>query len=503
MHNKSLVAILVAALSTTVNAKTSPEAADHYYKSIQTNPAKLNRFLYDMPKGGDLHNHHGGSSMAENMIAYAKNDHLCLDKTTFTVKADPACPASDLLENVAQNPEEDDNIIDAWSMRNFQAGKESGHDHFFNSFSKYGAITSLHSGEVLSEIVDRAGQQNEVYLELMLTPDGNASGRLGKTVGWDTNLTELRKKLLRNGMSDIVSSISQKLTTDETFLKNSLHCETAQAMPGCSMKVRYLYQVLREQPPEQVFGQLLAGFEAATQDPRIVGINMVQPEDGEISMRDYDLQMQMVGFLHHLYPSVHISLHAGELVPGLVKDEGLRFHIRDAVEIAHAERIGHGVDISYETNVNQLLKEMAKKHVAIEISLTSNALILDVTGKNHPLPLYMNAGVPLTLSTDDEGVDRTNMTAQYEIAASTFQLSYKTMKTFSRNAIAYSFLPGHALWNDYVYQEVAPSCKHDTLGSDEASATCQHFLSQNEKAATQWELEKRFVKFESGFSNKK
>jgi adenosine deaminase len=235
----------------------------------------------------------------------------------------------------------------------------------------------------------------------------------------------------------------------------------------------------------------------------MVGINMVQPEDGEISMRDYDLHMQMINFLHRLYPSVHISLHAGELVPGLVKDDGLRFHIRDAVEIAHAERIGHGVDITYETNVHKLLKEMAKKHVAIEISLTSNALILDVSGKNHPLPLYMNAGVPLTLSTDDEGVDRTNMTAQYDIAASTFQLPYAAMKTFSRNAITYSFLPGDGLWSDYAYQDVAPACKFDKLGSDKASVGCQHFLSQNEKARTQWDLEKRFFKFESGFSNQK
>ncbi len=60
--------------------------------------------------------------------------------------------------------------------------------------------------------------------------------------------------------------------------------------------------------------------------------------------------MRMLAYLHERYPKVHISLHAGELVQGLVPPEGLRFHIRDSVEIAHAERIGHGVDVMNETN---------------------------------------------------------------------------------------------------------------------------------------------------------
>ena len=60
------------------------------------------------------------------------------------------------------------------------------------------------------------------------------------------------------------------------------------------MTVRYIYEALREQPPAQVFAQLLAGFELASKDPRFVGINLVQPEDGYISMRDYHLQMKMI-----------------------------------------------------------------------------------------------------------------------------------------------------------------------------------------------------------------
>ena len=91
------------------------------------------------------------------------------------------------------------------------------------------------------------------------------------------------------------------------------------------------------------------------------GINFVMPEDGFVSMRDYTLHMKMVEYLHAVYPKVHITLHAGELAPGLVPPEGLRFHIRQAVEMGHAERIGHGVDVMYEDDAPALLKEMARE----------------------------------------------------------------------------------------------------------------------------------------------
>ena len=99
-------------------------------------------------------------------------------------------------------------------------------------------------------------------------------------------------------------------------------------------------------------------------------------------------------------------MHAGELAPGLVPPEGLTFHIRDSVEIAGAERIGHGVDMMHETNAAGLLDEMAARHVMVEICLTSNEVILGISGRDHPLGTYRRHGVPVALATDDEGVAR-------------------------------------------------------------------------------------------------
>jgi adenosine deaminase len=208
--------------------------------------------------------------------------------------------------------------------------------------------------------------------------------------------------------------------------------------------------------------------------------------------------MRVVGFLHDLYPKVHISLHAGELAPGLVPYEGLCCHIRQAVEQAHTERIGHGVDVMYEDRPHELLKEMAAKHVMVEINLTSNDVILGVSGKDHPLPIYRQFRVPVALSTDDEGVSRIDLTHEYVRAVETYGLGYVELKEMVRTGMEHTFLPGESLWaapDDFVHP--ASACSRDTMGTEKPSIACKNFLGANEKANAQWELERRFRAFES------
>lgn len=467
-----------------------------YYNSIQTQPKKLDAFLQAMPKGGDLHNHLGGVSMAENMLRYAKYDDLCVNSSSFAVQNDRSCSHPYRVEQIEKSPILYHQTTDAWSMQNFRPGTESGHDHFFATFEKYLPILMKHRAEMVNEAVQRACRENLLYLELMIMPDDDKSGLLGSKLAWDDNLSRLRASL-KKGVIPIVSDISKKLDSYQKYLQGFLTGPGKQLCPDFTL--RYLYQVLREQPPTQVFAQLLTGFELASRDPRVVGINLVQAEDGKISMRDYHLQMQMIGFLHYLYPRVKISLHAGELVPDLVPQCGLRFHIREAVEIAHANRIGHGVDIRQEDHFMQLLHEMAKKQILVEINLSSNAAILNVKGKQHPILLYKQCHVPVVLSTDDEGVLRTNLTEQFKIAALNYHFSYLTLKQLVRNSIQYSFLPGTSLWQDANYQYPVSSCR-DSLSGGKLSVSCQNFLAKSEKANTQWKLEQQFSWFEQKFS---
>jgi hypothetical protein len=325
--------------------------------------------------------------------------------------------------------------------------------------------------------------------------NATAANEAGGAAGFNGDFDTTKARLMAMGLPQAVAAMRKQIDNDDQARKAALGCAIQPDSAACRVAVGYICQILRESPKEQVFAQLLAGFMLASEDPRVVGINMVQAEDGLVSMRDYHLQMQMVGYAKRLYPKVHVTLHAGELASGLVPPDGLRFHIREAVEIAQAERIEHGVDVAYEINADGLLAEMRQRRVSVEINLTSNDLILGVRGKDHPLPLYRKGGVPVALSTDDEGVSRTHLTQEYWRAVLDYGLGYAELKDMVRNSLEYSFVPGASFWKDHNYRLPVPACTAGTKTSG-----CQELLKNNEKARLQADLEDRFVKFERAMS---
>ena len=479
-------------------------------------PLALHEFLAAMPKGADLHVHLAGAVYAENFLRAAGEDGLCIDTKTLSFAKPPSggCPrvlgqisAADLLTHTQISANQDlyDKLIDAFSMRSFvpYAGW-SGHDQFFATFGHFGGTDKRHTGEWVDEVASRAAAQNEQYMELMETPPFGHAATIAAQLGWDANLAEFRQKLLDHGLDDEIAA-AQEYIRAALALRNKLeHCSPApdwidpKESPACQVKIRFIYQILRGAPKEQVFAQTLLGFETISKMPEFVGINFVQPEDGYLSMTDYTLQMGMLDYLHSVYPQVHISLHAGELAPGMVPPEGLRFHIRQAIELGHAERIGHGVDVMYEDDAPSLLKELAQKHIMVEINLTSNDGILGIKSPDHPLPLYRKAGVPVALSTDDEGVSRIDLTHEYVRAAEEYSLSYADLKQMARTGMEHSFLPGKSLWAEQdKFTAPAAACRGQELGSAKPASACKSFLDSSEKASAQWEQERRFHVFEA------
>ena len=504
---RSAVLLIIAWFAGSASAQSGASAeqrAARYFNSVRRQPSLQLVFLRNMPKGGDLHIHLSGALYAENLIDYAASDNLCVDRTTSILIAPPC---DDSCEKFTSKPGIRcaygdhvlyNSIVDAWSMRNWEPGEESGHDHFFATFDKFSLATRNRTGDALAEAASRAAEDRLQYLELMYTADSVQSGQLGSKLGWDDDFARMREKLLSGGLKQIVATTSKSLDDDESKMRSILKCGTAEANPGCAIKIRYLYQVLRGLPREMVFAQILFGFELAQADPRFVGLNLVMPEDWYVPMHDFELHMKMLDYLHGLYPKVHISLHAGELAMGLVPPEGLRFHVRESVERGHAERIGHGVDVMNENHPIDLLREMARKNVLVEICLTSNDLILGVKGDAHPLPIYLRYGVPVALATDDEGVSRSDMTHEYLRAVQTYDfLGYKDLKRMARMSLEHSFLAGASLWAS-EFRKVA-ACTNDRAGSEKVSVACQKFLDSNERAQMQWKLEEEFAVFEKQF----
>jgi adenosine deaminase len=487
-----------------------------YRAAAETGSLALRAFLVQFPKGADLHVHLGGAVYAESFIRAAGEDGLCVDPAALRF-AKPPCTAP--LIPAAQAPANQelyDRLVDAFSMRSFvPTSGFSGHDQFFATFDRFGGLAKSHTAEWIDEAASRAADQNQQYLELMQTPPFTHAATITQQIGWDLDTTrpelsrqefaQLRQALLDKGLRDEVAADREEVRSAEAQRRQLEHCESPQAVPACQVEIRFIYQILRGFPPQQVFAQTLLGFETvqATLDahePGFIGINFVMPEDGFISMRDYTLQMKMIGYLHSVYPQVRISLHAGELAPGLVPPEGMRFHIRQAVELGHAERIGHGVDVMYENDAAGLLKELAQKHVMVEINLSSNEGILGIKGADHPFALYRAAHVPVALSTDDEGVSRIDITHEFVRAALEYRLSYADLKELARTGMEHSFLSGASLWAapDAFTASVAP-CKVQPLGAEKPTAACKAFLDGSQKAAAQWELEGRFRAFEAKF----
>jgi adenosine deaminase len=490
-----------------LGAQSQPPPAQRAARELdaaRADPQRLLAFLQAMPKGADLHNHLGGAVYAESLLGYAAANGQCVERATAQVVAGPCEPCEASAKRPAascatadKDPALRDFVIDAWSMRNWRPGRESGHDHYFATFDKFGPATAGHTGEMLAEAAGRAAADHLLYVELMTTPDGMQAAGLGAAAGWNDDFAALRQQLLP-GLTAVVATTRKKLDDDEAKMRATLNCGSPQPDPGCGVTVRYLYQVLRGLPRERVFAQILFGYELATADPRVVGVNLVMPEDAAVPMGDFRLHMRMLEFMHGAYPAVHLTLHAGELTGSLVPPDGLRFHIRESVERAHAERIGHGVSVRSETGASGLLHEMAARHVLVEINLTSNDLILGVAGRDHPLAAYLKAGVPVALSTDDEGVSRSDMTHEYLRAVRDQHVTYADLMRMARLSLEHSFLPGASLWRKTSPFAMTRACADDRVDAATPSARCAALLQTSEKARLEWEFERRTAAFEQG-----
>jgi adenosine deaminase len=482
--------------------QSDEEKTARYLESVRHQPGLLLAFLQQMPKGGDLHVHLEGAIYAESFIDWASENALCVDRSTSKLMH-ASCDSCEAYKNkpsvrcAYQDHILYNQLVDAWSMRNWHREEESGHDHFFATFEKFEPAMEKHVGDAFAEVASRAAADHLQYLEVMNTSDGAQAAILGAKIGWEDDFSKLRDKLLASGMADVVASVRSQLDSDEARKKDVLHCGTTRAAAGCEVTIHYLYQVLRGLPREQVFAQILLGFELSKADPRFVGFNLVMPEDYYVPMHDFDLHMRIIEALHKFYPATRVSLHADELAMGLVPPEGLRFHIRESIERGGAGRIGHGVAVTSEDDPIGLLQEMAKKNVLVEICLTSNDVILGVSGDRHPLPLYMKYGVPVALATDDEGVSRSDMTHEYLRAVETFGLSYADLKRMARASLEHSFIPGRSVWQKP--ESSVAICELDLQKPESPSPPCKALLESSERARVQWQLEKAFAEFEKKF----
>ena len=109
-----------------------------------------------------------------------------------------------------------------------------------------------------------------------------------------------------------------------------------------------------------------------------------------------------------------------------------------ALRLPGITRIGHGV---YASTSDELLQQVVDSGVTVECCLTSNVVLGAVPSlEEHPIRDFVEAGVPVTLCSDDPVRLCTSIDREYELAES---LGFGTddLRTFTRNGVLASFTP--------------------------------------------------------------
>jgi adenosine deaminase/adenosine deaminase CECR1 len=438
------------------SASSNEQTTNRYFATLvsgtQPKLAELTLFFSMMPKGGDLHHHYSGALYAEQYLDWVDQQHYCINKVTYRIETDKTvidaerakapgrrdCLSS--AEVIADNAMYRE-LLQRWSDKDFYnhgALQPPPDRQFFDTFAYFNPVSASNNNEGLMLLKKRAIQENLSYIETMfeLVP-------FIQNANFDTKVMQagVDNATLIAEMTTLTAALEQDQEFNQKIGNYIAGIKASSAgVDDARFTMRYQTYVLRFLSPSQVFSSMLAGFKAASQSDQVVGVNIVGAENLHVSMRDYSMHMQMFKFLKARYPKVKLALHAGELALGMVPPEGLTFHIEEAIDVAGANRIGHGIDLAHETDAVGIMKKMRDRDIAVEINLSSNEFILGVKNESHPVTLYRKYGVPFVLSTDDPGVSRNNLSGEYVLFASRYQTNYAEVKKLSYDSLRYSFL---------------------------------------------------------------
>ncbi len=404
-------------LSVAAFARAEDFSARFQAMAQKATPAQLYALLYDLPKGGDLHNHAGGGSRAEWMLA-AATDPARNGGDTFYTRAlglnDATAPGQryrnirqktyDLLPAAAKadfvplSKLTDQQRADWCSSLRLDLPGEGREEFFGVIWPRMGQLlTSLPLiTEMLVENLKAFGAEHLSYLETQFMVNG--------TVDNDGNA----------------------IPVDEAvrYVKNRLAQPDAVAT---GVAVRFQQTVLRFAPDAEKRLEEDYAFVDAHRD-LWVGLNFAGIEENG---KGYPTRfLATLRKLRVIYPTLPLSIHAGEM-------DGPDSHIRDTLLLG-ASRIGHGVNLIQDPQTLLLLQQT--RHVLVEVNLISNQL-LEYTPDvdKHPFPEYLRTGVPVCLNTDDRGIWDSNLTDEYYTAVTHFHLSWDELIELGHNSITYSF----------------------------------------------------------------
>jgi adenosine deaminase len=489
--------------------------------------------LKKFPKGADIHNHLSGTVMPEDYIALGAMEGDCFgpaskDGTILTISAavaTGACP--DDSKPLAQaSAEERERLVKSLSMHRFNEGGgasiQSGHDHFFATFGRFGAVagSSGNMGPMLAKLLKQAHEDGVGYVETMISFQHREIERLADLLGrkypdpamyaQSGNYPAMFEYLVGAGLADAVAGAQRETAAALCDTKAALKCGSPAEDPACDVSFDFQASVNRNSSLKDgsadlphIFTQTALSFQLADRERRVVGVNLLSPEDGRVSMESFSTQMQFFSYFHNRFPRVNIALHAGEITPCFVGagNPALKEHITGSLR-AGAKRLGHAVSFAYLSDAEKIeVAALIKRHnAAVEIPFTSNAQILGVTGGEHPFVQYFrDFRVPAAFSTDDEGVSHGDFSSEWIYGVTQYRLTFAEIVRLARTSLHHSFLPGDPLWEDVASAKVVAPCAGETLGKADPGEPCKAFIEKSAKARAQWRYEARLSHFDKEY----
>lgn len=168
----------------------------------------------------------------------------------------------------------------------------------------------------------------------------------------------------------------------------------------------------------------------------ILGVDLADSE------KDFPLQEFVPPIMKAKQAGLKVTIHSGEDSPASF--------VRETIELADPDRIGHGIHSIEDMNVVELLRE---RNITLEVSPWSNYLTSAVrTIEEHPLKKLFDLGVQVTINSDDPEVLETNLNNEYRIAHEVLDMRLDEIATCNRYAYEASFIPAQEkkrVWEKY------------------------------------------------------
>ncbi len=195
--------------------------------------------------------------------------------------------------------------------------------------------------------------------------------------------------------------------------------------------VRFIAAGGRSATRERIAQSLQAVVDLRVKDPnRVAGFDLVEEEDRNNTNLFYVeelLAAQQEAARRGV--TLPFYLHSGE--SNWAENENLY----DAVLLG-ASRIGHGVALYKHPRLMEIVKE---RGIAVEVCPLSNQMLGYVPDlRNHPAVLYINAGLPVVLSTDDPAIMRHSLSHDFYVAFMAWGLDLRSLKQLAMNSLIYS-----------------------------------------------------------------